>query len=86
MKKCEACGSYIVAQEGIDELRKTGHEQSDTVVEPGVPGVAIGEGVWKLYSSTMMECSVCGRHVPYHRYQYCPHCGSKNSMEVENER
>ena len=36
------------------------------------------EGIWKLYSSTMMECSNCKKHVPYHRYQYCPHCGSKN--------
>lgn len=42
-------------------------------------------GTWKLYSSTMMECSNCKRHVPYHRYQYCPHCGSKNSLEKPNE-
>ena len=40
------------------------------------------EGTWKLYSSTMMECSNCKKHVPYHKYQYCPHCGSKNKMEV----
>ena len=39
-------------------------------------------GIWKLYSSTMMECSNCKKHVPYHRYAYCPHCGSKNKMEV----
>ena len=35
-------------------------------------------GTWSLYSSTMMECSNCKKHVPYHRYNYCPHCGSKN--------
>ena len=35
-------------------------------------------GTWSNYSSTMMECSNCKKHVPYHRYQYCPHCGSKN--------
>lgn len=35
-------------------------------------------GVWSNYSSTMMECSNCKRHVPYHKYVYCPHCGSKN--------
>lgn len=39
-------------------------------------------GTWNLYSSTMMECSKCKKHVPYHRYNYCPHCGSKNEMEV----
>lgn len=38
------------------------------------------EGIWSNYSSTMMECSNCKKHVPYHRYQYCPHCGSKNKM------
>ena len=86
MKKCESCGSHIITQEDIDELRKTDYGQSDPAGEHGAPGAAIGEGVWKLYSSTMMECSVCGKHVPYHRYQYCPHCGSKNSMEVANEK
>lgn len=35
-------------------------------------------GTWKHYSSTMMECSNCKKHVPYHRYTFCPHCGSKN--------
>ena len=39
-------------------------------------------GSWSTYSSTMMECSNCKKHVPYHKYQYCPHCGSKNKMEV----
>ena len=36
------------------------------------------EGTWSNYSSTMMECSNCKKHVPYHRYTYCPHCGSNN--------
>jgi hypothetical protein len=39
-------------------------------------------GSWSTYSSTMMECSICKRHVPYHKYIYCPHCGSKNKMEA----
>lgn len=38
-------------------------------------------GAWSNYSSTMMECSNCKKHVPYHRYTFCPHCGSKNKME-----
>lgn len=40
------------------------------------------KGTWKYYSSTMMECSACQRHVPNHRYKFCPHCGAK--MEKEN--
>ena len=33
-------------------------------------------GHWKHYSTTMMECSVCQRHVARHKYEYCPHCGA----------
>ena len=42
----------------------------------------VNTGSWSNYSATMMECSNCKKHVPYHKYQYCPHCGSKNKMEV----
>ena len=38
-------------------------------------------GTWEYYTSTMMECSACKRHVPRHQYEYCPHCGSKMSKE-----
>lgn len=38
-------------------------------------------GTWKRYSSTMMECSECKKHVTYHRYTYCPHCGAKMKKE-----
>jgi rRNA maturation endonuclease Nob1 len=40
------------------------------------------EGTWSNYSYTMMECSECKKHVPYHRYEFCPHCGAK--MKKEN--
>jgi hypothetical protein len=46
----------------------------------GVPTIELEEqsvGTWKHYSSTMMECSVCLRHVPHHRYEFCPHCSAK---------
>lgn len=33
-------------------------------------------GAWEYYSTTMMECSICKRHTPRHRYMYCPHCGA----------
>ena len=39
-------------------------------------------GTWENYSATMMVCSICKRHVPYHRYTYCPHCGSKMDKEI----
>lgn len=35
------------------------------------------KGTWKYYSTTMMECSVCGRHTARHRYEFCPHCGAE---------
>lgn len=34
-------------------------------------------GTWDYYSTTMMECSRCKKHVPKHRYNYCPECGSR---------
>jgi hypothetical protein len=44
-------------------------------------------GVWKDYSSTMMECSVCSKHVPYHKYKYCPNCGVKiiESIKLQSD-
>lgn len=84
MKTCEVCGAITLTQEDIENLRYTACGHPDPVGEPGTPGPEGGDGTWKLYSSTMMECSVCGRHVPYHRYRYCPHCGSRNSMEARN--
>ena len=35
-------------------------------------------GEWVYYSTTMMECSVCKRHTARHKYNFCPHCGSRN--------
>ena len=53
------------------------------IVEAPVEDVErVTQGTWKLYSSTMMECSNCKKHVPYHIYEYCPHCGAK--MKKEN--
>jgi hypothetical protein len=42
-------------------------------------------GTWKGYSSTMMECSECNKHVPYHRYEFCPDCGAKMKEENTDE-
>jgi hypothetical protein len=40
MKKCETCGSYIIAQADIEELRTSSYGHPDPVGEPGVLGVA----------------------------------------------
>lgn len=45
-----------------------------------LPTINVSEekyGAWKHYSTTMMECSNCGRHVARHRYAFCSHCGVK---------
>lgn len=31
---------------------------------------------WDDYSTSMMECRVCKKHVPRHRYKFCPECGA----------
>lgn len=43
-------------------------------------------GTWDYYSTTMMECSVCQKHVPRHRYNFCPECGSKMVPNVLNNK
>jgi len=50
--------------------------------EPSVDAKLVIHGYWTPYSSTMQACSVCDRHTARHRYEYCPHCGSKMDLEV----
>ena len=40
-------------------------------------------GAWLYYSTTMMECSVCGRHTARHRFEFCPHCGSAMIPKIQ---
>ena len=40
----------------------------------------VEHGTWNYYSTTMMECSVCGRHTARHRFEFCPHCGAAMMM------
>lgn len=42
-------------------------------------------GHWDYYSTTMMECSVCKKHVPKHQYNYCPECGCKMLPKVKTK-
>ena len=49
--------------------------------QPTADVVEVKHGEWEYYSTTMMECSVCKRHTPRHRYDFCPHCGAKMDGE-----
>lgn len=31
---------------------------------------------WDDYSTSMMECRVCKKHVPRHQYKFRPNCGA----------
>lgn len=64
------CNSYRLAK----TLYEEGYEKVDELTKRAA-------GTWSNYSATMMECSNCKKHVPYHRYKFCPHCGSKNKMK-----
>lgn len=45
--------------------------------QPAADVAPVRQGHWKRYSTSMMECSQCGKHVARHRYYYCPNCGAK---------
>lgn len=77
---CENCIHHKVCEEinGLDCRKDFIWYKAET----GCPHFKESRlGVWKDYSSTMMECSVCNKHVPYHKYKYCPNCSSKMSKE-----
>lgn len=45
----------------------------------------VRHGMWKRYSTTMMECSLCGKHTARHKFNYCPNCGAKMDLEADHE-
>lgn len=45
----------------------------------------VRHGRWKRYSTTMMECSLCGKHTARHKFNYCPNCGAKMGLEDNDE-
>lgn len=45
--------------------------------EPAADVAPVVHGEWEYYTHTMMACSICKRHVPRHKSEYCPHCGAK---------
>ena len=77
---------YITKEQVIEWFRSYGH------TDEGIPyyGLAadirgmkaadvapVIRGCWTRYSTTMMSCSVCGRHTARHKFKYCPHCGAR---------
>lgn len=53
--------------------------------QPAINVAPVAHGHWKRYSTTMMVCSICEKHVAWHRYNYCPNCGAKMGMGDTNE-
>ena len=51
---------------------------------PAADVAPVGHGQWEHYSTTMMVCSICGKHIARHRYNYCPNCGAKMDGGAEN--
>ena len=43
---------------------------------PGVEAKPVVYTQWDDYSTSMMECRLCKKHVPRHRYKFCPECGA----------
>ena len=79
---CKKCIHNEVCQE-IENLKC----RKDFIwykAETGCPHYTVRNvGVWQNYSTTMMECSVCGRHTARHRFEYCPHCGAKMVPKIQ---
>lgn len=59
---CRACW--------VDDMMKDVDDVPTADVAPVI------RGCWTRYSTTMMSCSVCGRHTARHKFSYCPHCGA----------
>lgn len=36
----------------------------------------VKQGAWNFYSNTLMECSICGMCTGWHKFAFCPYCGS----------
>lgn len=58
-------------------IRDKLEEENPADVEP------VRHGLWKRYSTTMMECSLCGKHTARHKFNYCPSCGAKMCLEED---
>ena len=64
------------------------HEVSDAVLDalhsvPTVEAMPVVHARWESYSSTMMACPECGKHVARHRFDFCPKCGAKMDLEEQ---
>lgn len=67
-------GQHLTSIEAVDIA-----DALDNLPKADVAEVKHGE--WIPYSTTMMECTVCKRHTPKHRYEFCPHCGARMDGE-----
>jgi hypothetical protein len=82
------CASYElldVKPNSVGQLQRAGIKKALRCIAeaPTADVVEVRHGEWDYYSTTMMECSVCKRHTPRHRYEFCPHCGAKMGGKTE---
>ena len=74
----ELGGESGIYADAYNDLAEDFHRIPAADVEP------VRHGRWKRYSTTMMECSLCGKHTARHKFNYCPNCGAKMGLEGEN--
>lgn len=77
---------YMSREAAIELLHYNADERCSAVVAdfeeiPAADVEPVRHGMWKRYSTTMMECSLCGKHTARHKFNYCPNCGAKMELE-----
>lgn len=85
---------YISREAAIEDFEYCNQENSTWTPQrvktllmriPAADVEPVRRGRWKRYSTTMMECSLCGKHTARHKFNYCPNCGAKMDLEGEND-
>ena len=79
IKLCGECADYDKKKHRCKRGASREDDPRNTFYDDcPLPDVApVVHGEWEYYTHTMMACSICKRHVPRHKSEYCPHCGAK---------
>lgn len=78
---------YIDKQAFLEKMKKTDRYftvKFDIENFPIAEVEPVRHGWWERYSTTMQECSECHRHTARHRFEYCPHCGTRMDGGADN--
>jgi hypothetical protein len=80
---------YISREAAIEDFEQCNQKNSTWTPQrvktllmriPAADVEPVRRGRWKRYSTTMMECSLCGKHTARHKFNYCPNCGAKMDL------